>query len=1236
MTRQSAARWTLSAVAFAVLLLPAAPAQTVFSAFQAGDWYDSGPAYVWYVSGPGTNTYPQVGDIVNIGLGPITLSADAWCDSLNLTATSTVGTVSLNGHNLIIYGDTYDSGWLGGVVQGAGCVSNFGTVALASGDMVVPAQFNNNPGGSVLFATDARMYDGGTFYNSGTIVKSGGTATSKLEKTWCNLGGAVAVQSGTLWLCNGSGTSEGGTFSVSDGAVLNLTPVTGTSDHYLTGVYSGTGAGRIHFDAGGDDLHTAGDGAVFNFEGDLFQWNGGTIYSDVVLSNIGTINLAGADAKTLLRLINAGTINHGGSADLGVWAGCCITNAAGALYDIRGDLGLNHGGGGGSHPEFCNEAGATLRKSAGTGTSTVDLVWHNLGGAIEVQSGTLHFPRTSGSSSGASFEVAAGAVLDVSTASGGHNWQGPYAGTGDGEVHLSGVGLITILSNAATFNFPTNMFQWSGGTINALNAPVTNSGALHLVGAGGRTFQGRLENEGLVRHTGTGPLTLSGGACFLNNRSGALYDLQDDGDFDGGLGRHVNNWGTLRKSGGTGTSTVGVLWCNYDGVVEVESGTLRFSWGYGTNFGATFNVAAGAVVDLSTTDGGHRWCGTSSGTGEGEVRLDTSAAALAIVSDGATFNFPTNMFRWYGGRIDATGGPFTNSGVINLAGSGAPELYGGTLENEGSIQHTGTCTFTLWAGGTYVNNRAGALYDLRDDGDIGNGTGQYFNNWGTLRKSGGTDTSAVHIVWNNYDGVVDVQSGVLRFSQGTGVSSGGTFSVASGAILDLSPSTEKHHFGGTFAGTGDGEIHLASDGDRIVILDGGAVFDFPSDMFQWYLGNIDARSGPLTNAGTVNLAGTGWRRLYGDFCNAGRVNHAGACELDLWNGGASWNNLNGAVYELQDDGGLTGSKAFTNWGTVVKSGGTGTSTLNVSLLNGGTVEVQSGTLALSASCIQTNGVIRLNGGNLTVGGGGYLTLADGVLTGTGTVSAVKVESSGSVAPGLSVGQLILSAAYQQNAAGSLDIELGGTTAGSGYDQLYVNGSVSAGGTLNVSLTNGFNPAAGDRFEIIKSTTVCSANFSTTNLPALDPGLSWILTNATGTIQDLRVASAADTDGDGLDDEWENTYFLDLITSDGGTNDNDGDGFTDFGEQMASTDPTNDASRLEVDFAAMIAGTNVPLAFETRTGVVYRAEWSDLLVTSPVTWTEFTNFTGDGASVVLTNAVPTDTTLRYYRLRIERP
>ena len=91
------------------------------------------------------------------------------------------------------------------------------------------------------------------------------------------------------------------------------------------------------------------------------------------------------------------------------------------------------------------------------------------------------------------------------------------------------------------------------------------------------------------------------------------------------------------------------------------------------------------------------------------------------------------------------------------------------------------------------------------------------------------------------------------------------------------------------------------------------------------------------------------------------------------------------------------------------------------------------------------------------------------------------------------------------------MELGGTAPGSGYDQLQSSGALAFDGTLQVSLINGFIPAAGQSFNLFDWSTT-SGTFDTLQLPTL-AGLSWNTSQlyTTGT---LKVGNAGDFGVDG--------------------------------------------------------------------------------------------------------------------------
>jgi uncharacterized repeat protein (TIGR01451 family) len=116
--------------------------------------------------------------------------------------------------------------------------------------------------------------------------------------------------------------------------------------------------------------------------------------------------------------------------------------------------------------------------------------------------------------------------------------------------------------------------------------------------------------------------------------------------------------------------------------------------------------------------------------------------------------------------------------------------------------------------------------------------------------------------------------------------------------------------------------------------------------------------------------------------------------------------------------------------------------------------VSAGTLLVNGS--QSSSAVSLNGG--TLGGAGTM----GAITSTASGGTISVGSPASN-PG------ILNSGNVNWSTGSptLVVQLNGTTAGSGYDQLNVTGTVDlTGATLSASL--GFTPVGGAQFTIINN------------------------------------------------------------------------------------------------------------------------------------------------------------------------
>jgi hypothetical protein len=178
---------------------------------------------------------------------------------------------------------------------------------------------------------------------------------------------------------------------------------------------------------------------------------------------------------------------------------------------------------------------------------------------------------------------------------------------------------------------------------------------------------------------------------------------------------------------------------------------------------------------------------------------------------------------------------------------------------------------------------------------------------------------------------------------------------------------------------------------------------------------------------------------------------------------------------------VTDSTFSGNTGLVIENDGT-LMTITDSTLIGG-IHNNPGTLIVTGSPV--SGGIS-NAGTLavtdsTLSGGisniGTLTVTDSTLSGgisnysfdtfVGTLTVTDSALSGAIfnASLFAVrGQVTIDGDYFQTATGTLDVRIGGTQAGTDYDQLVVNGLATLAGTLQITLLNGYQPQPGDQFQ----------------------------------------------------------------------------------------------------------------------------------------------------------------------------
>jgi autotransporter-associated beta strand protein len=170
-------------------------------------------------------------------------------------------------------------------------------------------------------------------------------------------------------------------------------------------------------------------------------------------------------------------------------------------------------------------------------------------------------------------------------------------------------------------------------------------------------------------------------------------------------------------------------------------------------------------------------------------------------------------------------------------------------------------------------------------------------------------------------------------------------------------------------------------------------------------------------------------------------------------------------------GSLSGSGQVRLDGGELTLGGNGTSTNFSGTIVGtfGLTKIGAGTQTLSGNNSYT-GLTRILSGALRVDGSqpsSPVSVIGANLEGGGTVG--HVTSNGRVAPGGAGFDILSTSNLTFQAGGSLDVQLGGRVPGSNQDQLLVRGSVAlANATLTVSLSPGYLPASGDTFLILNN------------------------------------------------------------------------------------------------------------------------------------------------------------------------
>jgi hypothetical protein len=373
----------------------------------------------------------------------------------------------------------------------------------------------------------------------------------------------------------------------------------------------------------------------------------------------------------------------------------------------------------------------------------------------------------------------------------------------------------------------------------------------------------------------------------------------------------------------------------------------------------------------------------------------------------------------------------------------------------------------------------------------------------------------------------------------------------------------EHRFSPASAVTGGGIVEL---GNATVVVEGAwqvgstrvtsGILKFPAGR---QLDRLEMAGGELQPNGVLelterldwqggSLAGPGVLRLTGQFHgptnqfprlrSGGRFELASTVELDVLSTssepGTLWHILPGAELTVHRGGSFGSGDVFTptgallNEGRLTKSPTNGGISFLAPLTNAGVITVQGGRMTSLRRMIQTAGQFRLEGGILRVDGGnggsngndsGFgFELNGGEFIGVGLIEAQwfalrPFTNNAALRPGLPIGRLTFEYVnYAQTTNGVLEIEIGGRTPGTEFDQLQCGSGSrvkALAGTLEVKLVNDFVPAIGDRFLVVSGSLSSSNNrFTTVSLPALPAGRRWLVNYLGGATPGVELQVAA--------------------------------------------------------------------------------------------------------------------------------
>jgi fibronectin-binding autotransporter adhesin len=538
------------------------------------------------------------------------------------------------------------------------------------------------------------------------------------------------------------------------------------------------------------------------------------------------------------------------------------------------------------------------------------------------------------------------------------------------------------INGASTFN-ALEFANAEGSTAFTNNATLTMQS--YTLGGGSV-----LNNKKTVNETNQITIGDSNGVnAKINNEKGAILNIGGDYGIGQGAGTaQFINAGTFEKTGGNNTTYVNVNFTD-KGKIVVATGTIEF---YGANDSFAGAISGPGQFFLGSNGKDALNAGTTVATG---IFTISDGGTVATINEnlnyGKTFNLQSgavldinganlkltlsgSSFFVGGSAIEGTGMLVTAAGSstdVNSFGLGG----GAGWQNSGTVGAVGNLTLGdgTFNAATFINEK-GAVYKFTNDSEIisaSNGAlnSSFVNMAGaTLEKlgGGGTSTISVEVTDNgsiiiqtgtiNFTGVVDSFTGAIsgsgQFEIGGGSAIFGTGTAISTKIFTISSATVTlgaplSYLSGAF----NFENSLLSLGGFSLTVSGtDSLSNSTIDGTGTVITDKNSSVGVGVNGGTLTLGSAAkWQ-------NSGTVYEFNTLQIgDQSFDAASFTNEKGGHFILAADAGITigfnQKSSFVNaaGATFVKEGGgQSNSVIDAQLVNSGAVTVDIGTLEFAA------------------------------------------------------------------------------------------------------------------------------------------------------------------------------------------------------------------------------------------------------------------------------------------------